>query len=218
MPSAFSSLPSNYIVAIQGVSPEQDAKWVTQYIALAKQKALEEILIDAKRQHQSVMRYLRDQIDSIREVANTQRLDRIQQLKEAIKVAQAVGTKGGTAGIITDASAVNNPSLMYLRGSAALQAELSNIENRSSSDAFAPEALKLRETESAFDFYKKIIINPNKIALFKQDGEVVVPDLPIAPHKRMILLLALFVGLISGIALALIRKSLFLIGYAHVHV
>jgi chain length determinant protein (polysaccharide antigen chain regulator) len=208
-PNSFAPSPSNYIVAIQGVSPEQDAEWVTKYIALAKQKALENILTDIEHQHKNVMRELQKQIDSIREVTNTQRLDRIQQLKEAIKVAQVVGVKGNSvAGIITDASAVKDPSLMYLRGSVALQAELNNIENRGSSDAFAP---KLREAQSRLDLYKKIIINPKKVEMFKQDGEVIVPDLPIAPHKKLVLVLALLAGLIAGIIWVLTRRSLTLI-------
>ncbi|KTD35893.1 LPS O-antigen length regulator [Legionella nautarum] len=212
LPNSFTTPPSNYIVAIQGRSPEQDAEWVTKYIALAKQKALEGILTDIDHQHKNVMRELGKQIDSIREVANSQRLDRVQQLKEAIKVAQAVGVKGNSISrIITDASAANDPSLMYLRGSVALQAELTNIENRVSSDAFAPSGLKLRETQAMLELYKKITINPAKVMLFKQDGEVIIPDLPIAPHKKLVLILALFAGFFTGVIWVLTRRSLTLI-------
>lgn len=212
LPNAFTPPPSNYMVTIRGVSPQQDAKWLAKYIALAKQKALEGILTDIDSQHKNVMRELREKIDAIREAADIHRLDRVQQLKEAIKVAQAVGVKGNALSkIITDASTVNDPSLMYLRGSAALQAELNNIENRGSSDAFAPAELKLRETQSMLDLYKKIIINPSIVVLFKQDGEVIVSDLPIAPHKKLILILSLFAGLISGVIWVLTRKSLTLI-------
>jgi len=211
--SVFDSPPSTYIVAMRGVSPEQDAKWLTKYIDLAKQKALEEVMTDDKRQRTSVLRNLRDRIDSIREVANAQRLDRIQQLKEAIKVAHAIGVKGGNVptGIITDAEVMNNPSMMYLRGSVALQAELNNIENRGSSDAFAPKELKLRETQSRFDFYKKVTINSSNVLMFKQDGEVMKPESPIAPRKKLVLLLSLCAGLILGIMGALTRKAFLLI-------
>ncbi|KTD30180.1 MULTISPECIES: LPS O-antigen chain length determinant protein WzzB [Legionella] len=211
--NAFDPPPSNYIVAIRGVSPEQDAQWLSKYIDLAKRKALEEVMTDDKRQRSSVLRDLHDRIDSIREVANAQRLDRIQQLKEAIKVAHAVDAKGKTvaSGIIADAEVMNNPSMMYLRGSAALKAELDNIEHRGSSDAFAPKELKLRETQSRFDFYKKAAINSNNVLMFQQDGEVIKPDSPIAPRKKLILLLSLCAGLVLGIMGALTRKALSLV-------
>lgn len=213
-PFAKDNLLSKYVVGIKGHSPTQDAEWLKKYIAIANQKAIELVLNDFVRQKNAVVHELTHKIDYIREVANTQRLDRIQQLHEAIKVAQAVGAKKEITTsnkIIADASAVNNPSMMYLRGSAALQAELNNLQNRESSDAFAPGELQLRETQTKLDFYKNISANADRIELFKLDGEIRAPELPIAPRKKIILLLSLLGGLLLGIALGLTRNVLSII-------
>jgi chain length determinant protein (polysaccharide antigen chain regulator) len=199
--------PSLYRVSVRGVSPRQDTEWVKNYIALAKQKALNEILADVEHQRHVIVRNLQDKIATMRAVANTERLDRIQQLQEAIKLARALGIKGGRNSsnkIIVDESTINNPNMMYLRGSIALQAELDNLAKRDSADTFVSDKLKLGEIQSKLAFYKKIVIKPSDIVMFKLD-RIVKPDVPISPNKKLILLLAPFSGLILGSILVLIR-------------
>lgn len=200
--------PFGYIITVRGGSPEEAVQWVQKYIDLTKQQALEDMLIDAKREQTEVVSNLQNKIDTIREVVNIQRNDRIEQLKEAVKLAQAAEVKGGN-GILTDASAVKDPSMMHLRGSIALQAELNSLSKRDYSDAFAPNNLKLRETQTMLDFYKKIVISPDSIIMFRSGIDK--SELPIAPRKKSILALALFAGLFLGIILATTRKAFALI-------
>jgi chain length determinant protein (polysaccharide antigen chain regulator) len=215
IPAPNNSTAPDYVVAYRGSSSKEDALFVQKYIAMAKQRAVDELLQDLDRDRNNVIYSLKTKIASIREIADTERLDRIEQLKEAIKVAQAIGLKGGTvspiSGVIADASVVNNPRMMYLRGSAALNAEMNNLSRRQSADAFVPKSFKLRQTQALLDSYEKISFNKDELTLFRQDSEIREPDLRIAPRKKLILLLSLFAGLFLGISAAVLRKPLALV-------
>lgn len=205
----------DYRLSFRGRSAQYDAELVKKYIELANEKARGELLLKLNQQRMQLVQVLRDKITAIRKVANLQRLDRMEQLQEAIKVAQAVGNKGkahtSLNAVITDASVANNPSMMYLRGSTALQAELDNLSKRRSSDAFAAKSMKLRETQGLYDFYEKINYNKDKLIMFKLDGEVSIPELSIAIPKKLILFLSLLAGLFFGIVIVSLRKPLALI-------
>jgi chain length determinant protein (polysaccharide antigen chain regulator) len=203
--------PANYIVSMRGPFPEQDADWLKKYIDLAKQKALKQVLAKAKYQYNGIVNTLQNKIDAIKEIASNQRLFQIQQLKEAIQIAKAVLGEGAASssstGIKTDVLAISNPSAMlYLRGSAVLKAELDNLMSRGSLDAFAPSNLKLREKQGQLNFYKKIVIDPENVILFKLDGEIAKPVEIIAPRKKLILAIACCLGLFLGTLLAIIRN------------
>ena len=199
--------PSNYTITVRGNSPQEVATWVKDYIDLAQQRAVKALLAEDKEERAGVIRELQNKVDSIREVANNNRLDRIQQLKEAIKVAQALGMKSSSFnGAMIDASALNNPSLMYLRGQNALQAELNNLNVRDSNDAFVPSKYKLREQQERLDYYKKIVINPEQINLFKLDGSIEPPAYPVAMRKSLILGISLFAGLFLGFLIVIMRR------------
>ncbi|CDZ78805.1 chain length determinant protein WzzB [Legionella massiliensis] len=203
--------PADYIVSYRGTSPKQDADFVQGYIEFAREKAVDEFWLELNQQRDSLLERLQAKINSIRNVANNQRLDRIEQLQEAVKVAQAVDMNHAANGLITDASVINNPSMMYLRGTKALQAEIDNLSSRKSSDAFVAKSLKLRETQGLYDFYKNIVFNKGDLRMFRMDSEVMVPDFRVAPRKKLILLLSIFAGIFLGVSLAILRKPLALI-------
>ena len=109
-------------------------------------------------------------------------------------------------GTMIDASALDNSSLMYLRGQNALQAELNNLNIRESNDAFVPSKYKLREQQEKLDYYKKILINPEQINLFRLDGSMQPPAHPVAMRKGLILGISLFAGLFLGFLIVIMRR------------
>jgi chain length determinant protein (polysaccharide antigen chain regulator) len=212
MPIANNSFSADYTVSFKGYAPEDDAMFVQKYIELAKQEAVNQFLRELNRQKKQLAYEFKGKISAIREIANSQRLDRIEQLQEAIKIAQVVDSKKSANSLIkTEALAINEPDMMYLRGAVALQAELANLSNRSASDAFVAKNLKLRETQGLYDFYRNISYNKDKVIMFRFDNEVSVREVGVATHKKRMILLALVAGLLIGIVLAILRKPLTLI-------
>jgi chain length determinant protein (polysaccharide antigen chain regulator) len=198
----------NYLVKYKGSLPEKNAILVRDYIDFSKMKAQKMMLSDVDARRNLVLRNLSDEIDVIRSTANAARLDRIKQLQEAIKEAQVVGSFLPSGSFVYDLS---NPTLMYLRGTKALQAEKKYLLSRNALNFIGFNSMKLREAEARFNLYKKMVVKPEQIVMFRLDNEITKSSIPVAPKKKLIIVIALFIGLFVGVILALIRKPIFLI-------
>ena len=201
------SQPELYSVVVERHDPVQAANWAKRYIDLAARESLDEMLKNAQRELAVRARNIERQIESRRETAKTRREDRIIQLQEALKVAEAIGLDNPpviTGRVANDGelSAFMDGSLMYMRGSKALRAEMQVLEARESDDPFIPE---LRDLEEKHELYAGVKLDPERVAVFRQDGEVEQSDAPIKPQKALILVLGAVLGGMLGLVIALIR-------------
>lgn len=192
--------PDRYSLMAEGKDPSQLARWITVYVDQVASRSLEQATENARREVDVVANNLQQQIASRRTTAKNRRQDRIVQLKEALRVAEAVGLSnppvfsGQTSDQLT---AVMEGNLMYMRGSKALRAELNALESRVSDDAFIPG---LRTLEEKHELYASIRAADLKVGVFRQDGDVLIPDEPIRPKKSLIIFLGVaFGGLLGGL-------------------
>jgi chain length determinant protein (polysaccharide antigen chain regulator) len=79
------------------------------------------------------------------------------------------------------------------------------LKARESDDPFIPE---LRNLEEKYKLYANVKLDPERVAVFRQDGEVEQPDTPIKPKKILILALGVVLGGMLGLFIALIRLML----------
>lgn len=180
---------ARFTVAIRGDNPQQVATWLTQFLTVVEEQTLAKILDNMKQQNSVLVYNLQQQIDSARETAKVERHDRITQLKESMRVAQRAWQNGSD---LFD-SALNAE---YPANPALVRAEIKNLAERKSDDAFIP---KLRSLQAEQNFYKSLAVDRNQVAVFHLDGSIETPNLPIAPKKRLILMLALVLGLLAGV-------------------
>ncbi|WP_434153621.1 LPS O-antigen chain length determinant protein WzzB [Pseudomonas sp. JZ134] len=200
--------PDRFTVHVQGTDPEQAATWAKEYTELAKQKALHEMLENAMSEARVRARGLEQQIETLRASAKDRREDRIVRLGEALRIAKQINLAdppvitGGSAGSEREVSAFMDGALMYMRGSKALEAEIANLTQRTSDDPFIPG---LRDLQEKHSLYSHIRINPESVAVMRQDGPAEIPDSPIAPKRSLVILLGLAVGIMLGVLIALFR-------------
>jgi chain length determinant protein (polysaccharide antigen chain regulator) len=193
-------------VAVQDHSAQNSKAWVSRYVELASDAAKQELIRNVTKEASVTERNLGLQIDMLRESGKRMRDDTISKLREALAIAKASGLENsvvfagrgnsGLAGNMAD-------SFSYLRGSKALEAELKNLENRSSNDPFIPG---LRELQTQYDFYKWLRGGVYEIAVYRQDGTVDEPLDPVKPKKLLILVLGLGAGIVMGSIFALLRS------------
>jgi chain length determinant protein (polysaccharide antigen chain regulator) len=204
------SQPDLYSVAVEHHDPAQAAAWAKHYVDQVAQQSLDEMLKNAQRELAVHAQNIEQQIEGRRESAKARREDRITQLHEALTVAEAIGLENppvitGRTEDNRELSAFMDGSLMYMRGSKALQAELRVLKARESDDPFIPE---LRDLEEKYKLYASVKLDPERVAVFRQDGEVEQPDAPIKPKKALILALGVVLGGMLGLFIALIRLML----------
>ena len=200
--------PDRYTVVVERHDPAQSAEWAKRYIEHVTKLSLDEVLQNIRRENEVKGAQVQQEIKSLRDFAKARREDRIIRLQEALVVADALGLVNApviSGQIAEQLSAFMDGELMYMRGSKALRAEISVLKNRTSDDPFIPS---LRNLEEQYAFYEGMQLDPQKVAVARQDGVVEVPDSPIKPKKPLIVALGLVLGGMLGVFAALIRLML----------
>ncbi|CAH0228621.1 LPS O-antigen chain length determinant protein WzzB [Pseudomonas mediterranea] len=196
--------PDRFSVTVQGGNPVRATEWAKAYVERASEAAESELIKNVTTEASVRARNIEQRIVSLRETAQRLREDRIQQLREALKIAEAIGLTTPTinSSAAVDITVDTGNKMDYQRGSKALAAEVNALESRASDDAFISD---LRMLQMRYNFYRKLNIDPERISVYRQDGVVEVPESPIKPRKSLILLLGIIVGGLLGGFVALIR-------------
>src|SRR5690606_313685 len=133
-------------VSLEGTEPARIANWANIFVELANSAARQELIETLTGEVTIREQSLREQIATLREVAEKQRQDRKARLEAALTIAESIGLEDPVDGapfisINTEhrSEGLNGGSLIYLRGAKAIRAELVELEKRTSYDAFIPE-------------------------------------------------------------------------------
>lgn len=201
------SQPDRYTIVIERQDPGQAANWAKRYIDLIARQSLGEMLKNAQSELSVQAGNIERQIKSQRDTAKDRREDRITRLQEALKVAEEIGLEKPpmiTGRVSNDGefTAFMGGSLMYMRGAKALRAELQVLKSRESDDPFIPD---LRNLQEQYELYAGVRLDTEGVAVFRQDGNIEMPDAPIKPRKVLILALGVVLGGMLGLFIALIR-------------
>jgi chain length determinant protein (polysaccharide antigen chain regulator) len=196
--------PERYSIVIEHYNPELASAGVKKYIDQVSERSLNDVLQNAERELAVQARNIEQQIKSGRTSAKIRRDDRTKQLQEALTIADAIGLDNPPV-VNTELSAFMDGSLMYMRGAKSLRAEMEVLEARTSNDPFIPG---LRDLEAKYQLLADVSIDRGNVAVFRQDGDIEVPDQPIKPKKVPIVALGIVLGGMLGVFIALIRMML----------
>lgn len=197
-----SILPSDkYIVTIRSNSQETSYDWAKKYIDLATKEALVRISNTINAQNLAFSNNIKQRITAIIEVARQKRFDTLEQLTEAFNISKAIGLENP---VKSNSTSLN--TLLYMRGSKALAAEIQVIKARKTDKPFALETLRTLENE--YNYYSKLLVPMNDVKMYRLDGFIDSPDIQISPRKMLILLQGMIAGLILGILTVLLRSAL----------
>lgn len=197
--------PERFLLAMRSNDPAKAVEWAKTYVDKARILAVGEMVDNVNREAEVRARNLAQQISALRENGEHVREDLIIQLREALRIAEAIGLEkppiisGNLSG---EVSANMSGELTYIRGSKALQAEIKNIEERKLDDPFIKN---LRALQMKYSFYKDLSVKPADVAVFRIDGPIEAPDKPVKPKKALVLVVAILLGGVIGVFVALFR-------------
>lgn len=197
--------PDRYSVAVQDVDPVRAMDWARTFSSNAGGSAKSEMINNVTREAEVRARNIGQQISILRQTENRVRSDSISRLQEALSVAQAIGLKDPpiiAGNVAAEVSATMDGQLTYMRGTKALNAEIKNLQDRVSDDAFIKN---LRTLQIKKSFYEDLQIDPASVSVYRQDGSIEVPDQPIKPKKALIIGGGTFVGVALGVLMGLFR-------------
>lgn len=194
--------PDRYLVSAQNSDPQIAMNWVDSYIKRAGESAEIEIAKNVSREAKGQALNLAIEIDILRETGKQEREDVITKLREARKIASAIGLEKPPVIQLTPSVEVAGSmdrSLIYLRGTKAIDAEIETLTSRVSDDPFISH---LREIQAKYNVFKTMEARPQDVAVYRLDGMIQLPDTPVKPRKLLILLLGGLGGLVLGCMVA----------------
>jgi chain length determinant protein (polysaccharide antigen chain regulator) len=187
-------------------TPVKSVEWLRVYIDWASESTKKELISNFSKEAEMRARNIDVQIQLLREGATSKRKDTLLQLREAERIASAIGLENHQviSGSVTgEMAGTVDPRLIYLRGTKALAAEEKTLQARDSDDPFIGD---LRRLQGLYDFYSSLTIKPDDVAVYRLDGVIQPPDAPIKPKKALIVVLGSIIGLGLGVILALLRQ------------
>ncbi|WP_445672747.1 LPS O-antigen chain length determinant protein WzzB [Pseudomonas inefficax] len=200
--------PPRAYVAFRGRDPAVAAQWAAAYIDKASAAAKAELLHDVTREAEVRAGALQLELDNLRENGQRQRDDKVTRLQEALRIATTIGLENPP--LINGEVSKALPSKMdgeltYMRGSKALAAEIANLQQRKSEDPFISE---LRDIQTRQQFYQGLVSAKRDINVYKLDGTIEQPDVPVKPKRNLIIALGVIVGFGLGCLIAALRYAL----------
>ena len=195
---------ARYSITADLPDAHEAVRWVGLYAEMAGDFAKQEVLKNVSSDAHVKAENLQQKISTEQETARKRREDQIIQLREALVVARSIGLEMPPiiSGSLSNAvSARMDGSLTYMRGSKALEAEIENLEKRQSDDPFISD---LRAQQAGLSFYRSLNISPATVNVYRQDGEVELPDKPIEPKKWLVIAMGAALGLLLGCILGAI--------------
>ena len=193
--------------SFSGDSPELTAQWLNEFVVFANKRTLRQLLSDVHASIQAEINEVRYQLTSKLKLAEERRLDTIVSLKEALRVARALGIKEPSMFPMKldksqAALSVNTAEVpLYMRGTEALETQITVLESRKSDEPFIAE---FRDLEERRVFLEGISIQANSLSAVTVDESARVPYRAERPRKVLILIVGLLFGLIGGLILAIV--------------
>jgi chain length determinant protein (polysaccharide antigen chain regulator) len=198
-PSGRDADTSIVVVTLEGKTSEQVAQWTNEFIEFTVQFTKQELVERAQFVIQSEVNKITNEIVSKRSIASSRIEDRIARLSEALIVARAMGLEKPMI-----ENAANQLNMEYMRGSISIAAEIKVLQDRESNDPFIDG---VRNMQERIAFLNGLQIDPANIRVARIDQAAEIPTSPIKPKKKLIVAVALVLGGMLGVFIALIRSA-----------
>ena len=210
--TASKELREQYFLSISFIhtDPNLAAKWLNEYINMVNEITSNDLVDAVNRTLINTNIMLKGKVAAKRELAKKLTLDRIEQLNEALAVAQRLGitekedNKSNLQSVIVgeESTAVTQAPLYFL-GTKILHEEIQSLKNRKSEDPFIPGLRILEENIQTLELSKLSYGDVRAAAI---DQPATVPTVRNAPKRKLIVFVITFLGLLISFFYILITN------------
>lgn len=185
--------------------PKTAQEWANRYIEMAGDLSTSELIENREAEVKNIVANIVNTISILRRQAKVEREREIVRLTEAYHIAKAIGIhepQKPEGKVMEEGANYVDRNLLYLRGSNALKAQLEMLQQRKNDDPFIPQLAYLQQQ---LDFYESLQFKPADIAVYTFDQPALLPDFPIKPKKKLIVIIGFLLGGMIGVGVALVR-------------
>lgn len=199
------------IASFSDADPELAARWLNEFIDYANRRTVRQLINGVNAAIHAERDRVRYQLESKLKLAAQRRQDRILSLREALRIARALGIESAGSLPVTSkkdraAIEVNTAqSPLYMRGVKALEAEIAVLDSRKSDEPFIPG---VRDLQEKLAFLEGISIEQGKVSAVTIDAAGRAPYGAEKPNKKLVMTLAVVFGFLGGIFLVFIAGFL----------
>ena len=181
----------------------KSSELLNQYAKMINVHVINRILSEIKSQILLQKTYIKEQINSKKKIARTNRDDRIAVLAEAIKTARLLNIKEGELQFIKGSATknpINKATSLYYRGYESLEAEQKVLAERKSDVPFIKGIRELEEKAYQLDEQlERIISEKEMFSAVRIDQKALIPDKPIKPKRKLIVIISTIIGFILSL-------------------
>lgn len=172
--------------------PERAATILNDFVDLVQAETTASLYAVIQGEISSRISHLKVLIERKRQLSNRLRMDRIEQLEEALAVATEMNLEDPVSvsediSVVVDNRGENNFAMarspLYLRGTKSLSAEMNALKNRENPDAFIA---RLREIQSELDYLQSIEIDYSNLRAATIDQHALPPARKFKPRRTLI--------------------------------
>ena len=199
-------------VTLDGSDEELLVEWLNKYVVYVNQYTIESIISGINTKAKLKIEGVDRQIQSLRDIEKSRRLDLVEQYKEAIQVAELLGFTNqvsisfapyGKFAENMDVTLDPGDVPLYLRGSKALQAELNILQQRKSDDPFISG---LRDLQQRLAFLSHLSVENFGVHAANIDQFAFVSGESVKPNRKLIVVIGFLFGCLLALFTALVKN------------
>lgn len=194
-------------VSFSDTNPEHAAMWLNELIKFANAYTLKQLTNDVRAAILTEVGRIRYQLSSKLKLAELRRYDKTVVLREALQVARTLGINDShafPASIDKSNAAVSVNTVdvpLYMRGTHALETEITVLESRKTDEPFIDG---YRDLQEKLGFLENVTLDPDDMSAVTVDSSAKAPYREESPNTALVIIMALLLGASAGIMLALI--------------
>jgi LPS O-antigen subunit length determinant protein (WzzB/FepE family) len=190
---------SNLYINTESTNPDNAKKWITDYLEFVDQHTITEIASNLRHLIDVRINVIQHSLDFLRVVAKKQTEIEINQLKEALEIAERLNI---AERIIQTPLPPNSVPLYYL-GSKALRAEL-DTHLKKKSDKSSHSSNEIRLSQQLLQL-REISFNFDQVRAAEIASQATVDQNPIRPSTTKILVIGFLISFLGGLFLAFFK-------------
>ena len=194
------------IAKFRANDPVFAADILNKFIEYAAANSIASVKQDVVSKMSGRLNSLLTEIELAKLTGKKEKRDRIARLEEALQIAKQLENNKSSnretspVNLLATNTGKENQDMLYIRGAAALSAELASIKSRKEDDAFVPDLRELEQDMALVAANIETISEDQELKSIKIDQVATAPQYRSKPNRKLILL----TGFLAGLGLSIL--------------